>query len=101
MFCSGQVALDPATGDLVGGDVAAQARRVLDNLRAVLRAGGADLDRVVRTTIFLAEMADFAAVNEVYETYFTAPVRPARATVAVRALPRGALVEIDAIAWLG
>jgi 2-iminobutanoate/2-iminopropanoate deaminase len=81
--------------------VAAQARRALENLGAVLRAGGAGPERVVRTTIFLADMGDFAAVNAVYEAFFAAPVKPARATVAVKALPKGALVEIDAIAWLG
>jgi len=102
LFCSGQVALDPATGVLVGeGDVTAQARRALQNLDAVLRAAGAGATRVVRTTIFVADMADFAAVNEVYGVFFAGAVQPARATVAVRALPKGALVEIDAIAYLG
>ncbi|HEV8321988.1 MAG TPA: RidA family protein [Myxococcota bacterium] len=102
LFCSGQVALDPATGALVGdADVAAQARRALQNLGAVLHAAGADAARVVRTTIFLADMADFAKVNEVYGAFFAGAVKPARATVAVRALPKGALVEIDAIAYLG
>ena len=101
LFCSGQVALDPATGELVGaGDVGAQASRALENLRAVVRAAGADLDRVVRTTIFLVDMGDFAKVNEVYATFFPGTPKPARATVAVSALPKGALVEIDAVAWL-
>ena len=99
VFSSGQIALDPQTGELVGAsDVRAQTQRVLDNLKAVLEAAGSGLDRVVRTTIFLADMGDFAAVNEVYEAFFAAAVKPARATVQVSALPRGALVEIDAIA---
>lgn len=97
VFCSGQVALDPATGQFLDGDAAAQAERVLKNLQAVIEASGSDLSRVVRTTIYLVDMADFARVNEVYARFF--PVEPpARATVEVRALPRGARVEIDAIA---
>jgi len=97
IFCSGQIPLDPATGTLVEGDIAAQTRRVLDNLAAVLAAAGASLDDVVRTTIFLANMDDFAAVNAVYgERFVHEP--PARATVQAAKLPRGALVEIDAIA---
>jgi 2-iminobutanoate/2-iminopropanoate deaminase len=98
VFCSGQVALDPATGELVGAsDVKAQTRRVMENLKAVLEAAGSSLDRVAKTTIFLADMGDFAAVNEVYGSYFTVEP-PARSTVQVAALPRGALVEIEAIA---
>jgi 2-iminobutanoate/2-iminopropanoate deaminase len=98
VFCSGQIPLDPKTGQLAGGgDVRLETRQVMSNLDAVLRAAGASLTSVVKTTIFLADMADFAAVNEVYGTYFpTCP--PARATVQVAALPRGARVEIDAIA---
>jgi 2-iminobutanoate/2-iminopropanoate deaminase len=98
VFCSGQIALDPATGELVGAsDVRAQARRAMDNLRGVLEAAGSSLARVVRTTIFLADMGDFGAVNEVYGGYFSgAP--PARVTVQAAGLPKGALVEIDAIA---
>jgi 2-iminobutanoate/2-iminopropanoate deaminase len=101
VFCSGMIALDPATGELVGAsDVAAQARRVLDNLKALLEAAGTSLDRVVRTTIYLMDLGDFGTVNEVYARYFTnAP--PARATVQVAGLPRGAAVEIDAIALRG
>ena len=101
VFCSGQIALDPQTGTLVGGgDVQSETRRAMDNLAAVLAAAGSRLDRVLKTTIFLVDMGDFAAVNEIYGTYFTqAP--PARATVAVAALPKGARVEIEAIAWLG
>lgn len=97
VFCSGQIALDPRTGELVGEDAASQTHQVLRNLCAVLEAAGSGMDRVVRTTIFLADMADFAAVNEEYATHFTG-VPPARATVAVKALPKGARVEIDCIA---
>jgi 2-iminobutanoate/2-iminopropanoate deaminase len=97
IFCSGQIPLDPATGVMIEGDVAAQARRVLDNLTAVLAAAGASLADVCKTTIFLASMDDFAAVNAVYgERFVHEP--PARATVQAAKLPRGALVEIDAIA---
>jgi 2-iminobutanoate/2-iminopropanoate deaminase len=97
LFCSGQIALDPKSGEMIGDTAAAQARQVLGNLRAVLEAGGSGLDHVVKTTIFLADMADFAAVNEVYAEAF-ADHRPARATVAVAGLPKDALVEIEAIA---
>jgi 2-iminobutanoate/2-iminopropanoate deaminase len=97
VFCSGQIPLDPATGSLVTGDIAAQTRRVLDNLAAVLGAAGASFGDVVKTTIFLADMADFAAVNEVYGERFTASP-PARATVQAARLPKDARVEIDAIA---
>ncbi len=97
LFVSGQIPLDPTTGQLVTGSIADATRRVLDNLKAVLEAGGTGLDRVVKTTIFLADMNDFAAVNEVYARYFPASP-PARATVAVARLPKDARVEIDAIA---
>ena len=97
LFCSGQIPIDPATGEIVAGDVTAQTDRVLRNLTAVLRAGGMELHNVVKTTIFLVDMNDFAAVNAVYATYFDA-TKPARSTVAVAALPKGARVEIDAIA---
>jgi 2-iminobutanoate/2-iminopropanoate deaminase len=97
VFCSGQVALVPETGQLLPGDVAAQTERALKNLAAVLAAAESGLERVARTTVFLTRMEDFAAMNAVYERFFTA-TRPARATVAVRELPRGALVEIDCIA---
>jgi 2-iminobutanoate/2-iminopropanoate deaminase len=101
VFCSGQIPLDPESGAFVGeGDVRAQTRRVMDNLQAVLEAAGSSLGRVVRTTIFLADLGDFAVVNEVYGGYFPA-APPARATVQVAALPRGARVEIDAIAEAG
>jgi 2-iminobutanoate/2-iminopropanoate deaminase len=99
VFCAGQIALDPATGQLVQGDAAAQADRILKNLSAVLAAAGTDLDHAVKTTIFLKNISDFAAVNEAYGKYFkNAP--PARSTVGVAALPRDALVEIDIIAAL-
>ena len=97
LFVSGQVPLDPATGQIVAGDIAAQTRRVFDNLGAVLKAGGRSFADVVRTTVFLADMNDFAAVNEVYGQYFSEPY-PARATVQVARLPRDARVEIDVIA---
>ena len=97
LFVSGQVPLDPATGQIVAGDIAAQTRRVFDNLGAVLKAGGRSFADVVRTTVFLADMNDFAAVNDVYGTYFSEPY-PARATVQVARLPKDARVEIDLIA---
>lgn len=97
LFCSGQVALDPATGELAGADAAAQADRALKNLGAVLEAGGMSYADVVKTTIFLVDMNDFAAVNDVYGRYFEG-AKPARTTIAVAALPKGARVEIDAIA---
>ena len=97
LFLSGQIPLDPATGQLVEGDIRAQTARVLDNLGELLRAGGADFSHVVRTTIFLADLGDFAVVNEIYATYFSQPY-PARATVQVARLPRDVRVEIDAIA---
>jgi 2-iminobutanoate/2-iminopropanoate deaminase len=97
LFASGQVALDPATGAFTGGDVAAQTERVLLNLQAVLEQGGASLADVLRTTVYLRDMADFAAMNAVYARFFPgAP--PARSTVAVAGLPKDARVEIDAIA---
>jgi 2-iminobutanoate/2-iminopropanoate deaminase len=97
LFVSGQVALDPATGNMVEGGIAEQTRRVLDNVGALLTAGGRSFADVVRTTIFLADMNDFAAVNEIYGQYFTQPY-PARATVQVARLPKDARVEIDVIA---
>jgi reactive intermediate/imine deaminase len=101
LFCSGQIALDPASGTLVGqGDVALETRQVLANLLAVLDAAGALPSQVVRTTVFLADLADFATVNGLYAEVFGAGVSPARACVQVAALPKGARVEIDAIAVL-
>ena len=98
VFCSGQIPLEPRTGEVVGaGDVRAQAERVMENLSAVLSAAGASFATVVKTTIFLADLQDFAAVNEVYARRFPSNP-PARATVQVAGLPRGVLVEIDAIA---
>jgi len=97
LFASGQIALDPATGSMVDGDVAAQTRRVMDNLRAVLAAGGLSLSDVVRTTVYVIDLSDFAKVNEVYGSYFEPPY-PARATVQVARLPRDARVEVDAVA---
>jgi 2-iminobutanoate/2-iminopropanoate deaminase len=98
VFCSGQIALSPETGQLVGGsDVSAQTEQVMKNLGAVLRAAGCDFGNVVRTTIYLASLSDFATVNELYGRHFPG-TPPARATIQAAALPRGALVEIDAIA---
>jgi 2-iminobutanoate/2-iminopropanoate deaminase len=97
LFLSGQIGLDPQSGELVSGGVEAEAERVLENLKAVLTAAGAGLDDVVRTTIYLTDLADFVRVNALYERYLSPPY-PARATVGVAALPRGARIEIDAIA---
>ena len=96
VFLSGQIPLDPATGQLVEGDIATQSRRVFDNLRAVCEAAGGGLDRVVRVGIYVVDLADFAAVNGVMAEYFDAPY-PARSTIEVSGLPRGARVEVDAI----
>jgi len=101
VYCSGQIPLDPATGELVPGDVRAQTTRVMDNLGAVLKAAGSGFDRVVKTTILLADIGDFGTVNEVYGSYFEGTTPPARATFQVAALPKGARVEIDAIAEAG
>jgi len=100
LFVSGQVPIDPATGQIVNGDIAAQTHRVFQNIGEILKAGGASFDHVVRTTVFLEDMNDFAAMNEAYATYFTAPA-PARATVQVSRLPKDARVEIDVIAAFG
>jgi 2-iminobutanoate/2-iminopropanoate deaminase len=99
LFVSGQIPLDPATGQMVDGGVQEQTRRVMDNLAAVVGAADASMGDVVRCTIYLADMADFAVVNEIYGSYFDPPA-PARATVQVARLPRDARVEIDAIALL-
>ena len=99
LFCSGQIPLDPKTGELVAGDVSAQTRQALSNIAAVLAAAGATFDDVVKTTIFLIDMGDFGAVNAVYGESFRA-TPPARSTVAVAALPRNARVEIEVIAHL-
>ena len=97
VYCSGQVGLDPATGQLVEGDVQAQAQRALQNLSAVLEAAGSSLANVVKTTVFLTDMANFTAMNEIYASFF-GDTPPARSTVAVAELPKGAQVEIEAIA---
>ena len=97
VFCSGQIALDPATATITGSDVAQQTERVLKNLAAVLAAAGSGLDRVVKTTVFLKNMGDFSAMNEVYGLHFKS-TPPARSTVEAARLPRDVLVEIDVIA---
>ena len=96
VFTSGQIALDPATGEVVPGSIREQTQRICENLKAVLAAAGSSLEKVVKTTCFLADMADFAAFNEVYGSYFTG--KPARSCVAAKALPKGVLAEIAAIA---
>lgn len=97
LFTSGQIALDPRTGKLIEGNVAVQTRQVLENLKAVLQASGTSLEQVVKATVFLKDMADFAAMNKVYAEYL-GEAKPVRSTVAVAELPGGALVEIDLIA---
>jgi 2-iminobutanoate/2-iminopropanoate deaminase len=97
VFCSGQIPIDPATGKFVAGGIAEQTEQVLKNLSAVLEAAGSSLERVVKTTVFLADMAEFAEMNEVYGRFFTGQT-PARATVAAAGLPRDARVEIEAVA---
>jgi 2-iminobutanoate/2-iminopropanoate deaminase len=97
LFTAGQVALDPSSGELVAGGISEQTARALENLRSVLAQAGSDISRVVKTTVFLVDMADFAAMNEVYGRIF-GDHRPARSTVAVAALPRGARVEIEVVA---
>ena len=99
LFTAGQVGFDPESGELVDGGIAEQTHRVLQNLRAILRAGGTDLTQVVKTTVFLVDVADFSLMNEVYAEFF-GDHRPARSTVAVASLPRGARVEIEAVAVL-
>ena len=101
VHCSGQVALDPKSGKIESDDVAKQAERALENLKAVLAAAGSDLSKVVKCTVYLVSMNDFAAVNAVYGRYFTGDEPPARSTVAVAALPRDAKVEIDCVALTG
>jgi 2-iminobutanoate/2-iminopropanoate deaminase len=100
LFCSGQIPLDPKSGQIVAGDIAAQTRRVLDNIAAVLRAEGLTFDSVVKTTVFLTDLGDFQTVNEIYGSYFKQSP-PARSTVQVSALPKGAKIEIEAIAAAG
>lgn len=100
VYASGQIALDPVSGELVGEDVQAQTHRSLQNLQAVLSSAGTSLANIVKTTVFLAHMNDFQAMNAIYATYFTG-VAPARSTVAVAELPRKALVEIECVALIG
>jgi 2-iminobutanoate/2-iminopropanoate deaminase len=100
LFVSGQVPIDPATGNLVTGTIADQARRALQNVGEILEAGGSSFSQVVRTTVYLADLTDFPAMNEVYATFFTAP-QPARSTIQAAKLPRDARIEIDVIAFLG
>jgi 2-iminobutanoate/2-iminopropanoate deaminase len=97
LFCSGQIPLDPKSGQIVSGDIAAQTRRVLDNIAALLKAEGLTFENIVKTTIFLTDLADFQVVNETYGSYFKQEP-PARSTVQVSALPKGAGVEIEVIA---
>ena len=99
LFVSGQIPIDPATGVIITGGIPEQTRRVFENIDAILQAAGASLDRVVRTTVYLADMGDFGAMNEVYATFFSAPA-PARSTIQAARLPRDARVEIDVIASL-
>ena len=99
LFLSGQIPLDPATGALIEGDIATQTRRVFQNLGAILEAAGASFAHVARTTVYLADMADFATMNEVYATFFGSPA-PARSTVQAAGLPKNARIEIDLIASL-
>ena len=102
LYCSGQIPLDPATGEMVGGgDVEAETRQVLRNLKAVLNAAGTESSKVVRTTVYLIDLADFQEVNAIYAEMFGSGVSPARACVQVAALTKGSKVEIDCIAWLG
>ena len=98
LFTSGQIPLDPATGEISGSTIGEQAERVMQNLAAVLEEAGASFDAVVKTTCFLADMADFAAFNEVYTKYFTQ--NPARSCVAVKTLPKNVLVEVELVAYL-
>jgi 2-iminobutanoate/2-iminopropanoate deaminase len=97
LFCSGQIPLEPATGQLVGGDIKAQTARVLENIKLILEEQGLCLENVVKTTVYMVNLADFAAMNEVYGKYFSCNP-PARSTVQVAALPKGAAVEIEAVA---
>ena len=102
LYCSGQIALDPSSGEMIGGkNIKEETRQVLKNLQAVLKAAGAKCTNVVKTTIYLTDLKDFAKVNEVYEDTFKEGISPARACVEVAGLPKGGKVEIDCVAWLG
>ena len=98
LYTSGQIPIDPETSQMVDGDISVQTERVMKNLAAVLKAAGTDFENAIKTTCFLADMADFAAFNAVYEKYFVS--RPARSCVAVRTLPKGALVEVEVVALI-
>ncbi|MBR4869245.1 MAG: RidA family protein [Oscillospiraceae bacterium] len=98
VYVSGQIPIDPATGAFVGDDIVSQTKQVLTNVSEVLAAAGTSMDKVVKTTVLLKNMGDFATVNEIYATFFTGEILPARAAFEVAALPKGALVEIEAIA---
>ena len=100
LFCSGQIAIDPATGSLVEGGIEAQTKRVCENVKALLKAAGLEPSSVVKTTVFITDMNDFPKVNEIYASYFAEPF-PARSCVGVASLPKGALVEIEVVASLG
>jgi 2-iminobutanoate/2-iminopropanoate deaminase len=100
LFVSGQVPIDPSTGELVQGGIADQTRRAFENVGAILEAGGASFQQVVRATVYLADLTDFPAMNEVYATFFTPP-QPARSTIQAARLPRDARIEVDVIAFLG
>jgi 2-iminobutanoate/2-iminopropanoate deaminase len=100
VYTAGQLGIDPVTGTLVSGGIREQARRVLDNMSLILEAAGTSLDNVVKTTVFLTDMSNFAAMNEIYKQYFNTDTPPARATVQVAALPLGAMVEIDCVALI-
>jgi 2-iminobutanoate/2-iminopropanoate deaminase len=100
LFVSGQVPIDPATGDLVTGTIADQTRRALQNIGEILKAAGISFQHVVRTTVYLADLADFPAMNDTYATFFTAP-QPARSTIQAARLPKDARIEIDVIAFVG
>ncbi len=100
VYTAGQIGLDPKTGNLAGEGMAEQTRRVLDNLSAVLEAAGSSLDHVIKTTVFITDMANFAAMNEIYKQYFNSEMPPARSTVQVAGLPLGAMVEIECVATI-
>src|SRR5205823_10615187 len=100
VYTAGQLGLDPKSGSLVEGGMAEQTRRVLDNLSGVLEAAGSSLDNVVKTTVFITDMANFAAMNEIYKQYFNSDAPPARSTVQVGGLPLGAMVEIECVAYI-
>lgn len=101
VFVSGQIPIDPKTGEIVGGDITRQTHQALKNLAAVLEAAGSSLERVVKVTLYITNIADFPAVNKVYEGYFKGEILPARACVEVSALPKGAMVEVEAIGLVG